>query len=170
MSTSYHAEVKHDGSLHSFEIPELKIPTCENCKEQLFSKSVDDQITAALRQHLGILSPSEIREHLQRLGLAQRVVASHLGIAEATFSRWMTGTVVQSIALDRFLRLYFSSEQARSFLSGKSDCVMANDEMSGDSDHPVERFRLVAALYGMSPVNAFVHRIAARGQIMPLGR
>ena len=145
VSTSYHAEVKHDGSLHAFAIPELKIPTCENCKEQLFSKSVDDQITAGLRHHLGILSPSEIRDHLQKLGLAQRVVASHLGIAEATISRWMTGTVVQSIALDRFLRLYFTSEQARSFLAGNGDCVTAPDATRGETNHPVEKFQLLTA-------------------------
>ena len=115
---SFDAEFRHDGKLHHFTVPELKIPVCEACGEKVFNENVDDQITDALRVHLHLLFPHDIRAGLNRLNLTQKELAERLGIAEATLSRWLTDTQIQSRAMDNLLRLYFALPEARKLLHG----------------------------------------------------
>src|SRR5215469_6445929 len=68
-TTRYDAEVSHDGTLHAFSIPDLEIPVCRSCGEKVFTEQVDAQVNAALRAHLHLLAPEEIRSALLRLGL-----------------------------------------------------------------------------------------------------
>ena len=49
--------------------------------------------------------------------MSQKAVAERLGIAEATLSRWVNGLLVQSRALDNYLRVYFESPEVREMLS-----------------------------------------------------
>lgn len=117
--TSYTAQVKHDGRLHEVAIDRLEIPTCRSCGERVFSKRVDDQISQALRAQLRLLSPNQIRDRLRELGLSQKQAAARLGVAEATFSRWVTGAVIQSRAMDNLLRVYFAFPDVREALLGE---------------------------------------------------
>jgi putative zinc finger/helix-turn-helix YgiT family protein len=112
----YDAAVKHDGKLHEFRIPNLKLPVCQVCGSKVFTESVDEQVNDALRTHLKLLSPAQIREGVTRIGLSQKEVAHHLGIAEATLSRWLNETQIQSRALDKLLRVYFAFPQIRNAL------------------------------------------------------
>jgi hypothetical protein len=48
--------------LHAFSIDSLGTDQCERCGEQFFTASTDEQIRLALRDHLGLLSPGEIRD------------------------------------------------------------------------------------------------------------
>lgn len=116
--TAYAVEVKHDGRLHRIEIPDLAIPTCRACGEKVFSLSVDDRISAALRAKLRLLTPEQMRSSLNALGLRQRELATRLGIAEETLSRWLSGSVIQSRAMDNLLRAYFAFPEVRSALLG----------------------------------------------------
>src|SRR5258708_7102473 len=79
-TASYDAEVKHDGRLHSFMTPQLHLPICQACGEQVFTEKVNDQIGAALRAHLHLLTPDEMRAGLERLNLTQKEAAERLGI------------------------------------------------------------------------------------------
>ena len=54
---SYDAEIRHDGRLYKFAVPNLEIPICRACGEKVFSVQVDDQLNAALRLHLRLLAP-----------------------------------------------------------------------------------------------------------------
>ena len=65
----YDAKVKHDGRLYAFRIPALQVNKCAACGEVLFSNVTDDQISQALREHLTLLSPQQIREALRTLGV-----------------------------------------------------------------------------------------------------
>ena len=112
------AEAKHDGRLHTFEIPDLRIPVCGSCGEKVFTNDVDDQITAALRCYLRLLTPEQIRKAVKALGMSQKDVAERLGVAEASLSRWVNGTLVQSRAMDNLMRVYFASPRARAVLVG----------------------------------------------------
>jgi hypothetical protein len=58
-TVSYDAEVRHDGRLYAFRVPCLEIPACQACGEKVFTEKVDDQINAALRLHLALLSQPE---------------------------------------------------------------------------------------------------------------
>src|SRR5262245_17959795 len=93
---TYAAEIKHDGRLHHFEVPELRIPKCKACGNLTFSVSVDDQIIAALRTHLKLLTPKQIKAGRKALGLASKELAQRLGVAAATVSRWEKGHLIQS--------------------------------------------------------------------------
>src|SRR6266849_702425 len=102
---NYDAEVRHDGRLHTFTVLHLNIPVCAACGEKVFTEKVDDQINAALRSHLQLLTPHEIRKALDRLNMTQKEAAERLGIAEATLSRWVTETQIQSRAMELAARI-----------------------------------------------------------------
>jgi putative zinc finger/helix-turn-helix YgiT family protein len=121
----YDAEVRHDGRLHSFQVPDLEIPVCRACGERVFTEHADEQINDSLRSHLRLLMPAEIRAALRRVGLKQKVAAEHLGVAEATLSRWLTGTQIQSRAMDNLLRVFFEFPEVRTILSGVAPLAAA---------------------------------------------
>jgi putative zinc finger/helix-turn-helix YgiT family protein len=105
---SYDAEVRRDGRLYTFTVPHLNIPVCQACGEKVFTEKVDDQINAALRTHLHLLTPEEMRTALERVHMTQKEAAERLGIAEATLSRWLNQTQIQSRAMDNLLRVFFA--------------------------------------------------------------
>jgi putative zinc finger/helix-turn-helix YgiT family protein len=115
-ATDYTVTVKHDGRPYTIRIPDLSIPTCRNCGEQTFAVGDDDRIVAGLRAQIGLLAPEEIRESRCRLGLNQQELAEQLGVAKETISRWETGALIQSRAMDNLLRLFFGSEEVRRLL------------------------------------------------------
>lgn len=117
---SYDAEIRHDGRTYRFMVPNLEVPVCRACGEKVFSEKVDDQINVALRSHLCLLTPSEMRTALDRLGITPKEAADRLGIAEATLFRWLTNTQIQSRAMDNLLRVFFAFPQVRNALHGQN--------------------------------------------------
>ena len=109
---SYDAETRHDGRSYTFTVPDLLLPVCKACGKKVFTEKVDDQITAALRANLHLLTPDEMRKGLERVNMTQKETAERLGIAEATLSRWLNETQVQSRAMDKLLRVFFAFPQA----------------------------------------------------------
>jgi DNA-binding transcriptional regulator YiaG len=114
----YTAEVKHDGRLYRIEIPELTIPKCRACGDLTFSNSADDQVMHALRVHLRLLTPQQIKAGRVGLGLKKKQLAERLGVAPATISRWEGGLLIQSRAMDNYLRVFFAVPEARAVLRG----------------------------------------------------
>lgn len=115
----YNAEVRHDGRLHRFVVARLDLPLCRACGEKVFTEAADRQINVSLRSHLKLLTPEQIRGAIARLGYSQKDVAQRLGIAEATLSRWLNETQIQSRALDNLLRLFFAYPQVQEALAGE---------------------------------------------------
>jgi putative zinc finger/helix-turn-helix YgiT family protein len=109
----YDVEVKHDGRLHRLHIAQLQVNQCGSCGEVLFSNATDDQVTQALREHLVLLTPEQIRGALGALGMMQKDFAEHIGVAAETVSRWMSGTQIQSRAMDNLMRLFFAFDTVR---------------------------------------------------------
>jgi transcriptional regulator with XRE-family HTH domain len=70
-----------------------------------------------LREHLTLLSPQQIREALRTLGLKQKDLGERIGVAPETISRWISGTNIQSRAMDNLMRLFFALDNVRSALS-----------------------------------------------------
>ena len=117
LAIPYNAEVKHDGKLHSFFIPELHIDKCTNCGQEYFSSETDGQISKELRAHLCFLQPDEIRAKLNALGINQSDFAKRIGVAKESVSRWMTGAVIQNRAMDNLMRLFLGLESVRNVLT-----------------------------------------------------
>jgi transcriptional regulator with XRE-family HTH domain len=82
----------------------------------IFDNDADSQIADALRGQLAFLTPAQIRDNRDQLGLSQRELAEHLGVAVETISRWENGVLIQSRAMDRYLRVYFGVPAARTAL------------------------------------------------------
>jgi DNA-binding transcriptional regulator YiaG len=125
----YDAEVRHDGRLYAFKVADLHLPICQACGNRVFTETVDDQINAALRLNLRLLTPDEMREQLERINMTQKEAAERLGVAEATLSRWLNETQIQSRAMDNFLRVFFAFPQVRCALSGEGQ-----DPQLGETD------------------------------------
>ena len=116
----YQAEIPHDGHVHKFTIPQVDIPVCRACGEKVFTNQVDDQINAAMRSHLHLLTPDEIRAAIERVELTPEQVAERLGIDEATISAWLNETQIQSRSMDNLLRIFFAFPPVRAALVGES--------------------------------------------------
>ncbi len=121
----YEYAVSHDGRAPvTIRIPDLEVVACENpdCHPQdpndtvLLDGDASWRITEETYRQLGLLTPTEIRAHRERLGLTQQELQELLGLGGNTLSRWENGRVYQSRALDRFLRVVFQSPQARQLL------------------------------------------------------
>jgi putative zinc finger/helix-turn-helix YgiT family protein len=124
--TDYTTTVKHDGRAHTVRIPALEVPTCRNCGAQIFSVGDDERIIAKLRDDLHLLQPQEIQQRRGQLELSQQEMAEQLGVAKETISRWETGALIQSRAMDNLLRLFFESEEVRRLLRQRFAPVPVN--------------------------------------------
>jgi putative zinc finger/helix-turn-helix YgiT family protein len=128
---SHTSEIRHDGRLYTVKVPKLRVPRCKACGELIFENEADEQITSALREQLGLLSPEEIRGNRDKLGLSQRELAEHLGVAVETISRWENGVLIPSRAMDRYLRLYFTVPAARSALISSPEIPTLREHIQG---------------------------------------
>lgn len=115
----YTAKVKHDGTVYELQFPALEIPRCQTCGETYSTTAVDEQISDALRSRLRLLTPAQIRKGIEQLGLKQQDLAERLGVAPETISRWVNGALIQSRAMDNFLRVYFAIPEVRVALPGR---------------------------------------------------
>ncbi len=108
---AHEAEIKHDGRVHKLHISCLHVKQCSACGEVLFDSTSHDEISGALRKHLKLLSPQQIRDKLQSLGLMQKTFAERIRVAQETVSRWLSGAFIQSCAMDELMRMFFQREE-----------------------------------------------------------
>src|SRR4051812_2082365 len=82
----YSTVVEHDGRSYSITIPDLTLLKCQNpkCANRILDDEVDDRVSAALREAVGLMPPQDIRTGRVALGFTQKQLADRLGIAEAT--------------------------------------------------------------------------------------
>jgi putative zinc finger/helix-turn-helix YgiT family protein len=144
----YAIDVKHDGQLYHLEIPEISIPKCRACGELIFSSSEDDQILQALRARVRLLTPEQIRGGREALGLKAKELADRLGVAPETISRWENGGLVQSRAMDNFLRVFFAVPGVRSVLRGAEQDSNLGTAISPEAQKDAERRQLDCEIQG----------------------
>lgn len=84
--------------------------TCSDCGLVFAGSDAEDARHEAVCRHLGVLTPSEIREIRRQLGLSRRRLSEITGLGSASLARWETGRQVQSRASDRYLRLLAFAE------------------------------------------------------------
>jgi putative zinc finger/helix-turn-helix YgiT family protein len=114
--TDYTVTFQHEDRSYTIRIPDLAIPTCRNCGDQLFTAAAHDRILAALRVQAGLLMPQEIQQQREQLRLSQQDLAEQLGVTTELLQHWEAGEILQPRAMDNLLRLFFESEQARTIL------------------------------------------------------
>ncbi|MBI5863390.1 MAG: type II toxin-antitoxin system MqsA family antitoxin [Planctomycetes bacterium] len=122
----YEREISHDGRPPvKIVIPDLEVVACMNskCPPDHPDHSViwDDpalwRITIETYRQLGLLTPNEIRSGRERLGRTQQELQELLGLGGNTLSRWESGRVYQSWALDTLLRLVFRDPTALLYIA-----------------------------------------------------
>jgi putative zinc finger/helix-turn-helix YgiT family protein len=112
----YCTQVKHDGRLHQVALRDLIVPRCPTCGELVFCNDTDEQISRALRDQLGLVQPHDIRSRREAMGLTQKALAKLIGVAPETISRWESGFLIQSRAMDTLLRIFFNFAEVREAL------------------------------------------------------
>src|SRR5262245_10382191 len=94
----------------------VPIKACPACGEAFSGPEAGRIRDEAICRALGLLTPGEIRSLRERLGLTQAELARLTGIGEASISRWERGQLIQSRALDRYLRLLAGNPENRKIL------------------------------------------------------
>jgi putative zinc finger/helix-turn-helix YgiT family protein len=115
----YTAKIKQDGVIHEINLLQVEVPRCQTCGQLIITTAVDELVNDALRSKLHLLTPAQIRQGIETLGLKQQEMAERLGVAAETISRWVTGALIQSRAMDNLLRAYFAVPELRNVLRGK---------------------------------------------------
>jgi putative zinc finger/helix-turn-helix YgiT family protein len=95
---------------------DVPVLVCPACGETLYGPEAAAVRHQAICRTLGLLSPAEIKALRERLGPDQDDFARLTGIGVATLSRWERGRLLQTRALDRYLRLLDALPQAARFL------------------------------------------------------
>lgn len=105
---------------------------CDSCDETRVSLAAAEHAEAEaarlVREHLGLLAPTEIVALRTELGLTQAELEERLGLGAKTVVRWETGRVMQSKATDNLLRLVHRDPTAVGFLAGESGEPSAEPE------------------------------------------
>ena len=112
----YSLTVDHDGIKYTVFIPKFSVPQCTNCGELSIDHEADRQISAAFCQEAGLLTPEQILEGREKLGLSQQEMADWFGIAVSTLSRWETGAQIQQRIMNDHLRAFFDVPEFRDYL------------------------------------------------------
>ena len=97
---------------------------CVSCGEEWVtpeqSKATTDKITAIKRRAQGFLAPQDIKALRERHGLTQKQAAIIFGGGDNAFSKYERGEIYPSAAMDKLMRLFDSSQDARGKLIEQS--------------------------------------------------
>lgn len=100
---------------------------CPECGEEYYTAAQADQRHARAvdqaRREDGLLTPSEIREVRQGLGLSQSQFERLIGAGEKTVVRWENGRVCQNATADRLIRLLAANPANAFTLAGINEFV-----------------------------------------------
>jgi len=95
---------------------------CSGCGEVFLDVDAGDRLqreaVARLREARGLLTPAQIVELRDSLGLSQAAFEKLLGTGPKTVVRWEKGTVFQSATADKLMRLLIAKPELADTLSG----------------------------------------------------
>ena len=84
---------------------EIPVRHCEVCGESFLDWETEEIEQRAVCEHLGVLTPEEVRQIREDYGMSRSAFSKLTGIGEASLSRWEKGSHIQNRANDRYLRL-----------------------------------------------------------------
>ena len=90
-------------------VNDAEVMRCAVCEEILFAPGQSDALQRraadAFRPRVGLLTGRQIVDFRGTLGLTQARLETAMGVPPKTVARWEIGSVIQSCAADRFLRV-----------------------------------------------------------------
>ena len=112
----HHVKMRYEGSPYDVLVKNLPEWRCAPCSVSITDGESDESLQDALRNHIGLLNPRQIKAGLRELDISQDKFAERLGCAAESVSRWLNGAVLQSRAYDRLMRIYFHFPEVRGVL------------------------------------------------------
>ena len=110
-----------------YAVPDAEVWQCDSCGEIFFAPGQGDALQRkaadAARPELGLLTGKEIADFRKSLGLTQAELERAMGVPEKTVARWEIGSVLQSCAADRFLRVLISHPSLVAELLAAEECA-----------------------------------------------
>lgn len=91
------------GDSRVFLNADIPVHSCVKCSFEFTGNKADDLRHEAVCRHLGLLTPEEVRSVRNNMSKAE--FSRQTGIGEASLSRWERGSVIQNVAMDKFLYL-----------------------------------------------------------------
>ena len=83
----------------------VPVRRCTACELEFHDEIAELLKHEAVCEHLGVLSPAEIRRIREGYGMTRASFAQVTGLGEASLNRWENGLNIQTHANDRYLRL-----------------------------------------------------------------
>lgn len=112
----YSVQVDLDGQKFRVNVPGLIVPKCSKCGEFYLDQEADEKITAAFRIQAGLMTPAEISNGREGLGLTQQSLADLIRVPVESVDLWEKGMQIQTASNDQFLRAIFSSPSVRNLI------------------------------------------------------
>lgn len=94
-----------DGANRVALFADVPIWRCDQCGDAYTDFEAENARHAAVCEHLGRLSPSQLVSLRQRHALTQDEWSQHTQIGLASIKRWETGVLIQGASTDAYLRL-----------------------------------------------------------------
>ncbi len=112
IATKWNLHAFDYGSGDSLVELQVRVPVrrCEACEFEYLDDEAERLKHIAICDHLGVLSPDEIRRIREDLGKTRAAFAHVSGLGEASLNRWENGLSIQTHANDRYLRLLARAE------------------------------------------------------------
>jgi len=130
-----------------YAVPDAEVWQCDSCGEIFFAPGQGDALQRkaadAARPELGLLTGKEIADFRKSLSLTQAELERVMGVPPKTVARWEIGSVLQSCAADRFLRVLISHPFLIAELLSEED---RGDESGGAPPKPQRRARTAKAV------------------------
>lgn len=103
--------VGRDAAELSVAVP---VHSCAECGTQFTGEEAERLRHETVCQHLGRLTPTEIRDIRSRYGMRRADFATATRLGEATLARWESGALLPNAAYDQYLRLLRTPENMAS--------------------------------------------------------
>ena len=116
LAQPHHRKLRYEGTSHDVLVSDMPEWHCEACDLSVTDEEGDEPLQAALRNHVGLLTPQQIKAGIKALGMTQEKFAEKIRCAPESISRWLNGAVLQSRVYDCLMRIYFQFPQVRGAL------------------------------------------------------
>ena len=120
-------------------VVDIPVRTCSSCGPYTDDEAEDIRHDEVCR-HLGVLTPTEIRDLRAKYGLSRAELARISGLGESSIARWETREIIQNVANDRHLRLL---QDPAIFLRAKSFASL-EPVMTDGTAPPIVKWRCTA--------------------------
>ena len=117
----------------------VPVRQCNPCDFEYLDEEAERLKHIAVCNHLGVLTPEDIRKIRKNNGMTRAAFADVTGLGEASLNRWEKGLSIQNHSNDRYLRLLAYPE----IVTRLQELLFQQKTKTRTVDNDVRRFRYV---------------------------